>query len=123
MSDEMKSCPVCGKAFSLKVVKLEKRAMVNWEDRVPITEDLTGLEIAVIIVCVVVFGVLGAGIGMPVAFIPENMGHWPGSLVWDCVAVMPAEEFRWFVGSMSVFGCIGAGIGGRVGYKFTRKFM
>ena len=64
---------------------------------------------------VVVFGVLGAGIGLPVGGIAIEMGAlgsegdaWAGAYVLVFV-------------SMLVFGCIGTVLGGCVGYKNIRS--
>jgi hypothetical protein len=72
------------------------------------------LKIVKVIACVVGFGVLGAGIGFPAAFIAFEMGvlggggaTWPDAILWIFV-------------SMSVFGILGAALGGYVGNRITR---
>jgi hypothetical protein len=65
----------------------------------------------IVIACVIGFGVLGAGIGIPAALIGFEMGVlWGGR---EAVAEI-------FV-SMLVFGILGAALGGFFGYRITRS--
>ena len=70
------------------------------------------IEDYVVIACVIGFGgVLGAGIGIPAAFIGFEMGVLGGG------RGAVAEIFV----SMLVFGILGAALGGYVGYRITRS--
>jgi len=64
-----------------------------------------------VIACVIGFGVLGAGIGFPVAFIGFEMGVLGGGF----------GAFAEIFVSMLVFGILGAALGGYVGYRITRS--
>ena len=75
------------------------------------------VKIAVIICCVVVFGVLGAAMGILVVLIAFEMGVLGGG-----GGGAGFDAFLWIFVSMSVFGILGAALGGYVGYRITRKF-
>jgi predicted histidine transporter YuiF (NhaC family) len=64
-----------------------------------------------VVACVIGFGVLGAGIGFPVAFIGFEMGVLGGGF----------GAFAEIFVSMLVFGILGAALGGYVGYRITRS--
>ena len=69
------------------------------------------LKIVKVIACVIGFGVLGAGIGIPAAFIGFEMGVLGGGF----------GAFAEIFVSMLVFGILGAALGGYVGYRITRS--
>ena len=73
------------------------------------------MKIVVMIACVVGFGVLGAGIGIPAALIAAEMGALGsgGGAAYGGDALL-------FV-SISVFGILGAALGGYVGNKIIRS--
>ena len=73
------------------------------------------MKIVVMIACVVGFGVLGAGIGIPAALIAAEMGALGsgGGAVYGGYAL--------FFVSISVFGILGAALGGYVGNKIIRS--
>ena len=68
------------------------------------------LKIVKVIACVIGFGVLGAGIGIPAAFIGFEMGVLGGGF----------GAFAEIFVSMLVFGILGAALGGYVCYRITR---
>jgi hypothetical protein len=68
-----------------------------------------------IIASVVVCGVLGAGIGFPAAFIGFDLG------VYDNFDIANPMAGLWVFVSMSVFGILGAVIGGFIGYGISRS--
>ena len=74
------------------------------------------LKIVKVIACVIGFGVLGAGIGIPAAFIGFEMGVLGGgggdSPGFDAIF--------WIFVSMLVFGILGVALGGYVGNRITR---
>ena len=65
----------------------------------------------IVIACVIGFGVLGAGIGIPAAFIGFEMGVLGGGF----------GAFAEIFVSMLVFGILGAALGGYVGNRITRS--
>ena len=74
------------------------------------------LKIVKVIACVIGFGVLGAGIGIPVVFIAFETGVFDstgGGAGFDAIL--------WIVLSMLVFGILGAALGGYVGNRITRS--
>ena len=73
------------------------------------------LKIVKVIACVIGFGVLGTGIGIPAAFIALEMGALGsgGSAMYGGYALL--------FGSMLVFGILGVALGGYVGYRITRS--
>ena len=70
------------------------------------------VKIVKVIACVIGFGVLGAGIGILAAIIGFQTGVLGGGF----------GAFQEVFVSMSVFGILGAALGGYVGYRITRKF-
>ena len=74
------------------------------------------LKIVKVIACVIGFGVLGAGIGIPAAFIAFEMGVLGGG-----GGGAGFDAFLWIFVSMSVFGILGVALGGYVGYRITRS--
>ena len=75
------------------------------------------LKIVKVIACVIGFGVLGAGIGFPAAFIGFDLGV----LDDDPFADTNPMAGLWVFVSMSVFGILGAVIGGFIGYGISRS--
>ena len=73
------------------------------------------VKIVKVIACVIVFGVLGAGIGIPVAFIAFETGAFDST-----GGGAGFEAILWIFVSMSVFGILGAALGGYVGNRITR---
>ena len=96
---------VKSKAEILKIVK-------RTANRVTSMSKAEILKIVKVIACVIGFGVLGAGIGIPAAFIGFEMGVLGGGF----------GAFAEIFVSMLVFGILGAALGGYVGYRITRKF-
>ena len=84
-----------------------------------------GMIIASVVVC----GVLGAGIGFPAAFIGFDLGVYDTADVhdlvflidWDDIGNTGPDAILWIFVSMSVFGILGAVIGGFFGYRITRS--
>jgi len=72
-----------------------------------------GMIIASVVVC----GVLGAGIGFPAAFIGFDLGV----LDDDNFDITNPMAGLWVFVSMSVFGILGAVIGGFIGYGISRS--
>jgi len=64
------------------------------------------VKIVKVIACVIVFGVLGAGIGIPVAFIAFETGAFDST-----GGGAGFEAILWIFVSMSVFGILGAALG------------
>ena len=74
------------------------------------------VKIVVMIACVVGFGVLGAGIGIPAGDFVAEMGAFGlsgGGAAYGGYAL--------FFVSISVFGILGAALGGYVGNKIIRS--
>ncbi len=71
------------------------------------------LKIVKVIACVVGFGVLGAGIGIPAAFLADEMGVFGRQQGFS--------GFVYLIGSMLVFGILGVALGGYVGYRIIRS--
>jgi hypothetical protein len=94
---------VKSKAEILKIVKRTANRVTSMSNR--------DIEDYVVIACVIGFGVLGAGIGFPVAFIGFEMGVLGGGF----------GAFAEIFVSMLVFGILGAALGGYVGYRITRS--
>jgi hypothetical protein len=69
------------------------------------------VKIVKVIACVIGFGVLGAGIGILAAIIGFEMGVLGGGF----------GAFMEVFVSMSVFGILGAALGGYVGNRITRS--
>ena len=93
------------KAEILKIVK-------RTANRVTSMSKAEILKIVKVIACVIGFGVLGAGIGIPVVFIAFETG------VFDSTG---SGAILWIVLSMLVFGILGVALGGYVGYRITRS--
>ena len=70
------------------------------------------VKIAVIIACVVGFGVLCAAMGIPATYFVISMDNDPHAGFGFPV---------YAVSFMSVFGILGAALGGYVGYRITRS--
>ena len=66
-----------------------------------------------VIACVIRFGVLGAGIGFPVALLGLETGVFGKQQGFS--------GFTYLIGSMWVFGILGAALGGYVGYRIIRS--
>ena len=75
------------------------------------------VKIVVMIACVVGFGFVVVIIGIPALFIADATGGW-GLAGGD---FMQTDILKYLVLFMSVFGCIGAVLGGCVGYKIIRS--
>ena len=96
------------KAEILKIVK-------RTANRVTSMSKAEILKIVKVIACVIGFGVLGAGIGIPAAFIAFEMGALGGG------GGAGYDAYLWIFVSMSVFGILGAALGGYVGNKIIRS--
>ena len=93
---------VKSKAEILKIVK-------RTANRVTSMSKAEILKIVKVIACVIGFGVLGTGIGIPAAFIAAGMGALGsgGGAMYGGYALL--------FGSMLVFGILGVALGGYVG--------
>ena len=97
---------VKSKAEILKIVK-------RTANRVTSMSKAEILKIVKVIACVIGFGVLGAGIGFPVALLGLETGVFGKQQGFS--------GFGYLVASMLVFGILGAALGGYVGYRITRS--
>ena len=103
---------VKSKAEILKIVKRTANRVTSMS-KAEILKIVEGDWI--VIACVIGFGVLGAGIGIPAAFIAFEMGALGGGggAVYGGYALL-------FV-SMLVFGILGVALGGFIGNKIIRS--
>ena len=96
---------VKSKAEILKIVK-------RTANRVTSMSKAEILKIVKVIACVIGFGVLGAAIGIPAAIFVISMINDPhAGFAFPVVAIT----------FMSVFGILGAALGGYVGNRITRS--
>ena len=71
------------------------------------------VKIVKVIACAIGFGVLGAGIGFPVALLGLETGVFGKQQGFS--------GFTYLIGSMWVFGILGAALGGYRAYNITRS--
>jgi hypothetical protein len=97
---------VKSKAEILKIVK-------RTANRVTSMSKAEILKIVKVIACVIGFGVLGTGIGIPAMLLADEMGVLGRQQGFSGFGVLVA--FLW------VFGILGVALGGYVGYRITRS--
>ena len=103
---------VKSKAEILKIVK-------RTANRVTSMSKAEILKIVKVIACVIGFGVLGTGIGIPAGFFSLKIDAVNS---WCCGGGGGAYGGDAFLfGSMLVFGILGVALGGYVGYRITRS--
>ena len=100
------------KAEILKIVK-------RTANRVTSMSKAEILKIVKVIACVIGFGVLGTGIGIPAGYFSLSI---PAVKSWCCSG--GGGEFGFILPifvAMLVFGILGVALGGYVGYRITRS--